>query len=1032
MKHILIISLLLLSSFIGFAQNYYQEFPISTVVNINGSQYQLVCSTYDSTLQTTVIYSSPWINYIIVAAGISPGKVVFTTWVNLGQQNGDYGFIVYDYLLHQFAVNWIHGSIASNQKVFLGSGVKWFAELIQTEFASNDYSFRDKSYRYNIQYHSWSSVSFPYAEFGNNPYSGGNVSTPGNNEWIYFVEDTDEGDFYFYDARWGGSAYFGSGCAGWGYGMTDDYFYMDTGCADDFVFASYDAEIGGFYEYNRDNLVGSHTHGIFAAYDQSNNFGSPTFFFVFDEAIHQWITDSVTSDNISNVLIKNRVLVYIDQTVGFSKKIFYMVHNPILHTWVKDSTTIAGVASGLTIEGGTVKWTDSNGLNLRGYDINLGWGNYPTPLFMYFHLVDLSSQGFPMVHVRNYSIGTDNVYFDMGDGTISQGNQHVMWRHYRDSGTYNICIYDSSGANSYCQQVTMNICSSSGTMTLSKDTICQGDSVVLSLNNYVGAIQWQSQTNYGPWIDETGAGSNMNNYVLYPSKSSKYRASVTNGTCISAISNVKNLKVNETIANALISDSLVTTCSGQYVLLFIANVNASFQWQQNLGSGWSNILNATNYNYATNLTSNALYRVITTSGNCFLDTSSVISVIVDSVPSLPVTVPDFTCGPGMVDLQASSNGTINWFDYYVSDSLLHTGFTYSPFITSSTTYKVKATNGVTATAGYADNSIGNMGTMSNEEKGLRFYCAEPATLTAVYIYPLQTGTIYIKLYDAYTGQFISYATQYVTGGSGKTKIKWNNYSLKGNRTYDMKVDVTSVPLEINTSGISYPITTSGVPITILGYVDSFFHDTSDFYNIYDITLSTRCQTNAVNVQGSVYPLFVNATVVPLSPVVFCQGDSVKLNTTPTGNYTYQWLKNGIPTGSIGNYYTAKTAGTYQVVMNNSSGCVDTSSSVNVRVPCIHTFDAEEKSEISNSTEPQFNFHYSSLTRELNFDIKLIEDESYTLLLMDQTGRELLRTDQELLKGENSFSINVQKYSSGLYILKLQSENNRFVKRWMKN
>ncbi|MBK7970353.1 MAG: hypothetical protein IPK08_16210 [Bacteroidetes bacterium] len=65
-----------------------------------------------------------------------------------------------------------------------------------------------------------------------------------------------------------------------------------------------------------------------------------------------------------------------------------MVYNPLLHQWVRDSIAVNGVASGLTIENGTVKWNDANGTNIRGYDQVTGWGNYNTTLLMHFALED--------------------------------------------------------------------------------------------------------------------------------------------------------------------------------------------------------------------------------------------------------------------------------------------------------------------------------------------------------------------------------------------------------------------------------------------------------------------------------------------------------------------------------------------------------------------------------------------------------------------------------------------------------------------
>ncbi len=428
-----------------------------------------------------------------------------------------------------------------------------------------------------------------------------------------------------------------------------------------------------------------------------------------------------------------------------------------------------------------------------------------------------------------------------------------------------------------------------------------------------------------------------------------------------------------------------------------------------------------------------MYRVILSSGTCFSDTSSNIVVNVDTVSAIPVVTPAFTCGPGQVTLQASSNGNNYWYSSTNLNSLLHVGNTFSPNISTTTTYKVRSSFGLIISTGYLNNSIGTSNTQNSESKGIRIQVDSPCILENLSIYPLQTGVVHFKLYDSESHEYLNSTSQQVTAGIGIEKVSLGYY-LTGFRTYDLIVDSISVPLEINTSGINYPIAASGSPITVLGYVDSIFHSTPDFYNFYDINITTGCVSNTTNVTGTVYPSFTNATAIPLSPLVFCQGDSVKFSTAPTGNFTYQWLKNGLPIGSTGNSYIAKTAGTYQVIMNNSSGCVDTSSAKNVRVPCIQTFDPVEKMESSFefSNEAQINIHYLFGSGELVINTILTEDETYNLIILDQTGREVFRDSRNFSMGENSYSINEQNLSTGLYILKLESEKNRFVKRWMKN
>jgi PKD repeat protein len=87
------------------------------------------------------------------------------------------------------------------------------------------------------------------------------------------------------------------------------------------------------------------------------------------------------------------------------------------------------------------------------------------------------------------------------------------------------------------------------------------------------------------------------------------------------------------------------------------------------------------------------------------------------------------------------------------------------------------------------------------------------------------------------------------------------------------------------------------------------------------------------------PVNVLVNEKPSQPVItlngnpeFCTGDSVGLYVSLTNNLLYQWKLNGGTVGSNSNKFTARNAGTYNLVVSNSTGCSATSSnSVNVVV-----------------------------------------------------------------------------------------------------
>jgi hypothetical protein len=100
---------------------------------------------------------------------------------------------------------------------------------------------------------------------------------------------------------------------------------------------------------------------------------------------------------------------------------------------------------------------------------------------------------------------------------------------------------------------------------------------------------------------------------------------------------------------------------------------------------------------------------------------------------------------------------------------------------------------------------------------------------------------------------------------------------------------------------------------------TYIANTSGIYDVV-VTNSSNCSTisNAITLTEIANP------VVPITssgPTSFCQGNSVVLSTTLTTGNSYQWKYNGtLITNATNNNYTASTAGTYQVIVTNSSNC----------------------------------------------------------------------------------------------------------------
>jgi hypothetical protein len=1006
----------------SYAQNYFQEYPINATIAINGSLNRIECSTYDSVLQTTVFYYGQWTTSSLVITSNNFGKVGFIGWVSPGVQDSVCGFIIYDFNLHQFIVQFKTFTPSLNQSANVACGQNWVVIVVERNnggYYLPTYHF----YRYNMYLHKW--ANFSHTDYDETSSIVWNLQPNplGNSDVIVYIDLSDELDLYYYDPVSDEVNVVTSGCAGWGFSRWEDYIAMDTGCLDNYAHLTYDAGSHGFSLHPRRYLLGNQHKGVFSAADQDDY--KRRFFFTYDEAISQWLTDSIYSANLNSLRIKDRVVAYLDSIPGNGEKIYYLVHDPIQHSWIKDSTATNGSASNVNIQNGTVSWTDAGGTHVRGYDVNQGWGNYNTPLFLYFHLIDYSTQGQPMIHVRNYSIGTEKVFYDFGDGVQSMNNRHVMWHSYRDSGSYNVCIYDSSGSQMWCQPVQINLCSVAGLLSVNNDTICQGDIVQLSLLTYNGTIQWQFNDGSG-WTDETAPGFNTPTITVYPTMSTRYRVKVTNGSCIPAMSEERKIFVYQNFLNTFIADTAIHSCQGQTITLVLKNAptTANYQWQQFNGSAWIPAAgqNASSV-YYSNLATSTSFRCTMSNGTCFADTSSTTTVGVNPVPPIPLITPDYTCGPGIVNLSATSSGSVNWYLPASPDSIINTGNSFSPFINNTTNFTVQSTTGVAAFAGYQDQGIGNITIDSVSNKAVRFTSDETALLESVYIYPAGNGWIALSLYNATTGFYVAQRSIQVIAGSGKTKISLN-WNLLANITYDIRIAYSGASLEVNTNGISYPLNIPGSPVTITGYVDSAFQATPDYYPLYDWRLQTGCRSTTSTVQGIVETPITNAAIVPAGPTTFCQGGSVLLNSTPNGNFSYQWQKNGmIIPGADSSSFLAVLPGNYQVTLN-SIVCSGSSNPLIVTVPCIIRNNNQQKNESfsEHETNLPFSVYHNRLSNQLEWTATLPSEGNYIFSIVDKSGKIISEQQQFFESGVNNSSVDVTKFTSGIYIVKLYGKN----------
>ncbi|MBK8874498.1 MAG: hypothetical protein IPN13_11475 [Bacteroidetes bacterium] len=1001
-------------SVITKAQDLFVHYPVTASIAFNGGQQRLECSVYDSVLQTNVVYNTNWSSDIIIITGNHDGIVTYSFWTSPGVQAPKLGFLIYDYLLHEFKVKDIALTLGPNTKYNVIGGSMY--AVVLSEYYYGLYDYHGTYYRYNLLHHKWVVLNTSLFLEEDTPHDIYAAGTSGDFEVLCYADMQSYNEFHynFYDPISDSTSYIFSGCPMW-FEIEDDNLSVDTGCMENYHFSVHDPKLHQRKVFPNNRLIGGLLGGLFVAWNDQTGF--PGYCFTYDQEINDWVTDTIFLDNDSQPVMKDRIFAIASDPTVLPVQIYLFAYNPQLKIWDKDTITAAGAISGLAINNATVNWVDANGLNTRGYDISTGWGNYNTSVYLDFQLTEFMSEGMPVIHVRNYSIGRTDLFYDFGDG-VRTNYKLATWHMYKNSGTYNVCLYTSDSLFSICKQITINNCSSAGAITASNDTICEGDTISLSIASHSGIIQWQRRDGL-TWVNETGIGANDSVYTFVPMQTSIYRAIVTSAGCLSAFSNQLNIKVHPSLATAQLSDTLLNSCSGTYVRLNMVNPPvATFSWQQLSGSNWVIVPN-TNNNASTwvNPTVSTDYRVIISSGSCFTKTIY-FTVNVLQIPSIPVTSGDSICGPGIANLSASGSSNIEWHPTIATDSLLAIGNTYNPLVNTTSNYFVVATNGGTAYGGHPDNGFGTVLPLQTVNFGQRFYVDAPARLKSVAIYPQTSGVVNFVLRRAGSPANGPTRTINVVAGSGKTIVPLN-FVLESGETYDLMITGQNVILDVNNSGITYPFTTLNNSLNILGYLSNNTFDTMpDYYGIYDWKFAIGCYSNAAQVQAFVGAPFV-ATATPAGPLTFCQGQSVTLNAQPIGiGYSYGWLNNiSLIPGANGSSFNAVATGSYKAIIEKA-GCKDTTSAMRVTVPCITPIEAGERTDVENTSQQSMNAFYNGQSNELVVNINSLTENNVRYSIIDYSGRNIISGNIHIKEGLNSFQIPANDLAQGIYMLRM--------------
>ena len=243
-------------------------------------------------------------------------------------------------------------------------------------------------------------------------------------------------------------------------------------------------------------------------------------------------------------------------------------------------------------------------------------------------------------------------------------------------------------------------------LSLVEPTICTGGTAVVNLTggNAATTYTWQVSTNSGAtWTNITGyVNTTSTSFSHVPGTSRSYQVIANDPACGIITTNSANI--------TLISDPVLTVtssnnnfCAGGNTTLSTAVTGGlgtnSYQWQQYIGTTWTNIAGATGASYTgTNLSATTSYRANLTQSVSGCGASTISAITVKTLPNITTSpaAPTYCVG-GTVSIAAAGGSNYSW-----SPATGLSAATGSPVVasgTSSTTYSLTGTgtNGCTKT-----------------------------------------------------------------------------------------------------------------------------------------------------------------------------------------------------------------------------------------------------------------------------------------------------------------------------------------------
>ncbi|MFZ1694384.1 MAG: PKD domain-containing protein [Flavobacteriales bacterium] len=348
---------------------------------------------------------------------------------------------------------------------------------------------------------------------------------------------------------------------------------------------------------------------------------------------------------------------------------------------------------------------------------------------------------------------------------------------------------------------------------------------------------WSAQhtTTAGQWImAPTASTANVN-----------WDATTINS--IVAHKNTRTCLVNSCLLSPVVDfmADATATCSGT-VSFIDQSTNQPVSWLWNFGDGNSSTLQNPVHTYTANGNYTVQLTATNATGSGVETKTSYISV--DLLP-VPNVISGVVCEPGgVVDLSASGTGNLLWYTGPFGGEPVHTGGSFAPDITTTTTWYVEnSTQGPILNAGPVSNTIGTGGNFNSSDSwGLYFDVLAPMQLLSAKAYASGAGSRTVQVLNN-SGALVESRTVNVPAGESRITL---DIELPVGTQYLIKISGT-VNLYRNDAGAVYPYSAPGL-VSITGTNATGAAATTYYYFFYDWEVrEAGCASARVPVTGVV-------------------------------------------------------------------------------------------------------------------------------------------------------------------------------------